>query len=403
MSLSHVCKHFRSVALGALSLWATASLGRPIGQIQTSLERSGSVPLTIFLDQSASHNDVNDDQVVEFLELVIPHAHRWSALHVGKRVQMLSTNHVVRTKYPSLQLPRLIEIVQSPTLFSIDPFVSFLAKWATPKLVSYEFSVVKNVSPQVAILRSPITRCSVSWDKSSNTEINSIVQLLALLPTLEELEMTFIGGVNRIGSVPNQRPINIPSVTSLSLKLKLVDNPDTLLHGLLTLAQLPNVTSLEYLSAQSWTLEGIKHVLFAPNGLPRFEKLEKLDIHDDIMQPKGGIVESVISGYPSLLYLSLHLPTASLYEEGFRWKLNSRTIPEVWISKFSLQTLRLISCDAVTPQEMSFLVCNIRGSPSWDKFLRLDVFDCKHLTEYYYGIWDECLEGKMSWSKWILL
>ncbi|TDL24343.1 hypothetical protein BD410DRAFT_118192 [Rickenella mellea] len=194
MSLSHVCRHFRSVALGELSLWATASLGRPIGQVQICLTRSGSVPLTVVMGESPHYSDVDDDQVVEFLELVTPHAHRWSALHVGKSVQAESTNSVVRTKYPNLHLPLLTKLVQKQPAFIDDPLVSFLATWTTPMLTSYSYFVVENMSPPIAILRSPITRCSIFWTRSLNpfdVDIAAIVRVLATMSALEELEVAF--------------------------------------------------------------------------------------------------------------------------------------------------------------------------------------------------------------------
>ncbi|KAI6007495.1 hypothetical protein EDC04DRAFT_2582764 [Pisolithus marmoratus] len=93
--VSHVCRHWRTVALETPSLWTTIKVSSgdrpPFERVTAFLERSKSLPLDICID-SVFPDDLsdNEDEPVELLiddlqvlcTLLIPHVPRWGSLEV---------------------------------------------------------------------------------------------------------------------------------------------------------------------------------------------------------------------------------------------------------------------------------------------------------------------------------
>ncbi|TDL24341.1 hypothetical protein BD410DRAFT_786453, partial [Rickenella mellea] len=196
-------------------------------------------------------------------------------------------------------------------------------------------------------------------------------------------------------SIPVEDFVPLPSIKSLSLTLRAIQNPDSLITSLLGSVALPNLTSLAYSLEHLETSDSVGPLIFAPEGFSQFNSLETVNIYDESFAFEGGILESILSACPSLLHLSLCLPKMSLYE-GFCW--DTVSTPEVWSSEFPLQTLSLRGCDLLSSAELTFLIFNIRDSQSWVTFRQLEVHGCKHLTENIFLSLEDYLEGKLVWT-----
>lgn len=95
--VSHVCKHWRTVAVETPSLWTTIDVSYderpPYERINAYLERSKSLPLHIRVDCEPPDDDfcVNDEEgprplsiaeLWELFELLIPHVPRWGSVRI---------------------------------------------------------------------------------------------------------------------------------------------------------------------------------------------------------------------------------------------------------------------------------------------------------------------------------
>ncbi|KAF9262511.1 hypothetical protein L218DRAFT_408398 [Marasmius fiardii PR-910] len=80
--LTHVCSHWRMVALNSPFLWFTISLNNPtqrhIGMVSEWLERSKPCPLTLSLTVLKDSREAE-----EIMFSLLQHLHRWRSIHLG--------------------------------------------------------------------------------------------------------------------------------------------------------------------------------------------------------------------------------------------------------------------------------------------------------------------------------
>ena len=87
--VSHVCRHWRNVALSTPSLWTTIEVTPearpPYGPVSAWLERSKGLPVDIYVNCERSRRGVQlpSDTDLEFLfSLFSPHIHRWRTMEI---------------------------------------------------------------------------------------------------------------------------------------------------------------------------------------------------------------------------------------------------------------------------------------------------------------------------------
>ena len=85
--ISHVCRHWRNVALSTPSLWTNIEVAPearpPYESVSTRLERSKGLPIDIYVNCGPPAPDVEppSDADLEFLfSLLCPHIHRWRTM-----------------------------------------------------------------------------------------------------------------------------------------------------------------------------------------------------------------------------------------------------------------------------------------------------------------------------------
>ena len=84
--VSHVCRHWRNVALSTPSLWTTIVVGSAPYELESSLlERSKSLPVDIYANFAPQHvfhtlGAPPDEDVKLLLSMLIPHIHRWRTM-----------------------------------------------------------------------------------------------------------------------------------------------------------------------------------------------------------------------------------------------------------------------------------------------------------------------------------
>ncbi|KAG6379301.1 hypothetical protein JVT61DRAFT_11756 [Boletus reticuloceps] len=87
--VSHVCRHWRSVAFATLSLWAkivvTSGASPPYELVSTQLERSKDSPLDIFINCEPREcedrvEEPSEQDVIFLFSLLTPHIHRWRSI-----------------------------------------------------------------------------------------------------------------------------------------------------------------------------------------------------------------------------------------------------------------------------------------------------------------------------------
>ncbi|KIK81346.1 hypothetical protein PAXRUDRAFT_761602 [Paxillus rubicundulus Ve08.2h10] len=104
--VSHVCRHWRSVAFSTPSLWTYIAVPpcarSPYEHVSTLLERSKSLPIDIFIDcepRDRDEDSVSEDEDEDgpseadlklLFALLVPHVHRWRSMEV----QVLSYEHM---------------------------------------------------------------------------------------------------------------------------------------------------------------------------------------------------------------------------------------------------------------------------------------------------------------------
>lgn len=139
-ALSHVCKHWRLVALNLPSLWAEVELEQSHEERVACLERSRNAPLTV----NISATDYCD--VEELLDDIIPHAGRWRRLRFyivdsDAREEFFS---VVGVQYSKLDVPLLTDLKVDYSYARMEEMaeelggqvVIFYSRWNMPNLRS---------------------------------------------------------------------------------------------------------------------------------------------------------------------------------------------------------------------------------------------------------------------------
>lgn len=232
ITLSHVCRHFRAVALDTPRLWSVVSNWMCIEEMEASISRSKAVELVVLFDQNVEESLPPPLRprltLKEVMEAVVPHQKRWIKFDLKADVSGLmdQENVNILALYPDLELPSLqgmvlkfATIVNHPESIS-DRVASCISGWLLPSFVKIE---MHNILPSSLLVpRDLLTDCHLSFEISREEPLNtnSIIAALSGLDNLELLFLCFGGDVTTgEGFTGDDRPVVMPKLTAMMMTI----------------------------------------------------------------------------------------------------------------------------------------------------------------------------------------
>lgn len=181
LAVSHVCHHWRTVALTTSSLWTRIETQKA-PYVEELITRSQASPLHV----DFWRNSETDDQVdIDAHRLVLQQHHRLQSIHL-----FITPEHYDQLSdvLPSIFSPSLSSLVVRAREY-YDPFPEFIANCQTHALARlglHGFRLWRH-----PIIRPPIIDLTVEYDMGSYT-CSEILSTLSSLPLLERLTLTIM-------------------------------------------------------------------------------------------------------------------------------------------------------------------------------------------------------------------
>ncbi len=219
--LSHVSRRWRRLVLHCPILWtnltlhAVSNAGLPLDLTRASLERSGDLPITIYIVESTVDEEHESQHRLEsFLRLVLPHSQRWKRFAVDYHSFCTphSDSDVCPLSFRDLP-PFFLDAFRSPTLeaLKVDFHESYTFAEPGPDSVFWttvlaeantRFPTLRDVSfydfiPSFASqehidLSRSITSLEICLgDYSCEVDLNILASYLQTLPSLDSLSFDF--------------------------------------------------------------------------------------------------------------------------------------------------------------------------------------------------------------------
>ncbi|KAJ7213098.1 hypothetical protein GGX14DRAFT_564137 [Mycena pura] len=225
LTLSHVCVHWRSVAISIPMLWAAIWIDRPraahIHMVELWVERSQSCLLSIHLRQTDPKSrlsfpaSIEHDLTDEILTLLIPHLHRW---HV---VEFLFSADAQR---PLTSLP-----VDEAT--ALEHVALHVDSWDAAVAESLQTALYSRPSLRSLHLMPASNLKCVQWKQLTHLvavpecTLDTCLGILASCPTLSSATFTCSAQpdwAHTPFSYPDQY-LTLPSLVDISLKASRID------------------------------------------------------------------------------------------------------------------------------------------------------------------------------------
>ncbi|KAF9220274.1 hypothetical protein BS17DRAFT_787845 [Gyrodon lividus] len=182
--VSHVCQHWRNVALSTPALWTSLVVFRkarpPYEQVSTLLERSKSLPIDIFIDCELQDHDEDfisydesepSEADLKFLfALLIPHVHRWRSMEVEVSSYEHMYTFLTAFSDPSVTPAPQLETFRLCHHEEAEEFASF----ANPKL-SKHFTLFSGSAPSLKIVT--LWGVHVDWGQGWIASASNLVTL----------------------------------------------------------------------------------------------------------------------------------------------------------------------------------------------------------------------------------
>lgn len=214
--LSHVCRHFRAVALSLRSLWTVLSPQHPEEMISMALERSRGASLKIL---TRTGPNTSTTHISRFVDTVVSHAHRWTHLNFDLLDKDLLVARTIQSKYPCLSLPKLTHISDYTMFRPEAPSWSHFNLPMLRSVTGIEIGSVLNCVNAITDLDLTIKFIH---------PLHELLPHLATLPALRNLHMCFDGECDshlatnppfwaNMPTYHNKERENFLSLTSLSL------------------------------------------------------------------------------------------------------------------------------------------------------------------------------------------
>lgn len=219
-STSHICQHWRDVALGCPSLWAGILFEQP-SWVEEMLKRSKMVPLVL-------KGNITNPKTAGRIRLALSHS-RTRELHV------LGTKSTLESLFsiPSQNAPFLESLCLSN--YEGYSFSSLGSGYMVSEDAFHDTTRLR---------RLELVRCNISWDSTLLAGLNHLLlHKLTLLPTtkqlidvlgnmldLETLDLDNSLPADVLTPPPPDRTINLPRLTLISLTSGLLECANVLNH-----------------------------------------------------------------------------------------------------------------------------------------------------------------------------
>jgi len=218
--VSHVCKHWRTVALETPSLWTTIDVScderPPYERVATYLERSKSLPLSIRIDCEPPDDDfyVNDEEeprppsvaeLWELLELLIPHVPRWGFV----RMDAASYEHMYTflEAVSAQSIPPAAQLQRLQLYHHEDMETDEVTTFAKPDLLSH-FTLFGGSAP---CLRSvALWGVHVNWSQAWLQSASNLTEL-ELAYHSEDVRPTWAAFSSILRNAPALKTLNLCS------------------------------------------------------------------------------------------------------------------------------------------------------------------------------------------------
>ncbi|KAI0309662.1 hypothetical protein OF83DRAFT_1288503, partial [Amylostereum chailletii] len=214
--LSHVCRHWRAVAIGFDALWTTISTSNKPEWTTLSLERSRSAPLDVFI----LHHQNTDLQ--ERYHRVSWDMSRFESLNLAIRSWPDETDAFLRAQHDMLArlaacpapLLRRLTISSSP---DVEPLSTSLFAGATPPNLRHLVLVLCAVPPGWHVFSAPLVHLELNQCTFVHGDTREhLLNALSKLPTLE----TFVvDGISRFTEFVSGdiNKVYLPNLTHLKI------------------------------------------------------------------------------------------------------------------------------------------------------------------------------------------
>lgn len=226
--LSHVCRHWRTVAIGARTLWTRIDFNEPspFHLSKTSIERSGKLPLDITFDHATvrpisvtamtcdegrqAYYHMSPDarkgkHIAEALEVALHYIERWRCFSLCTAdLRTISASLYRLSKVTSAPMLKTIRILKPDERYiktAISRYPTLLFSGCTPRLTHIEIS---GVSISWDLLHSNVEKKGPSWPglttldlsflyRNNRPSFSSFAKMLRASPHLISLGLTFAG------------------------------------------------------------------------------------------------------------------------------------------------------------------------------------------------------------------
>ncbi|KAH9967063.1 hypothetical protein BGW80DRAFT_1447592 [Lactifluus volemus] len=193
IAVTHVCRYWRSAALGLHQLWSSITPGLPISWAKTMLERSAPLPVHIDVRISSSPGGLQGLHPLAASELLFSASRIRTLRLVGLRVDILHLlNHLrspspleslcfsIYDSGPPVQLPETLFGGKAPNLrcltFAADTCIRaplWLFKGITEFTTGADFSILElldalRAMPLLEVLR--VQHCRAVWEEADNPD-----------------------------------------------------------------------------------------------------------------------------------------------------------------------------------------------------------------------------------------
>ncbi|KAH8116537.1 hypothetical protein DFH11DRAFT_1217804 [Phellopilus nigrolimitatus] len=359
--ISHVCRRFRSLALGLPELWATLPLGPDLDKFQVYLSRSRQSGLTVNLRQKHCESH---------LQALAALSQRWTkfSTDVNKRWE-----RELEETFGSLQLHCLESLVLS---FEIGEIAtkSFYSEWSMPRLRHLCAYFGLPVLPAIPSL----TSCTLFFDCSFLTHKLNLVCLPKFLQSIPSLERLSLVLANVHLSSFDIHPERVVLYNLQSVYLSIFDEVEIAdIQSLLDSLTFPNVTKFEV------------ELQVQPNGSCLSEWVDCLFQHTfDIVQRRPNL------RFPKLKDVSFSFRRKEeeaemstlhrLFDERLHLQHIAIDAPNVVSPAYNeddmfcdLKTLTLMRCDKFDEEFIDFL----HGPDGPPPLERISIAGCPQLKE----------------------
>ena len=210
--VTHVCRHWRQVAIDDLTLWAKIrDIRMNTEWISEMVARAKNAPLNIELDDVESSN-------LEMLFMIpqhFPHT-RQLRLHNLSLYHSDSIQEIFSLEAPALEHLELESFLYPPVTFP-DLGGNILFKGHAPSLRT--FSLCQVIIPWSLVPRGQLTQLNIAGakeDDHSPGDLNQLIDLLVNCPALENLALDSCLP-SQLTEFPHDRTIHLPHLSHLYL------------------------------------------------------------------------------------------------------------------------------------------------------------------------------------------